>query len=232
MKIVLIHGQNHKGSTYHIGRMVAEKTSPEGTIAEFFLPGDLNHFCIGCYACVEDVTKCPFYEEKIRIMREVESADLLIFTTPTYCLRESAPMKSFMDLTFNYWMSHRPRKCMFSKKAVVISTAAGKGAKKAAKSVANALFYWGIPRIWTYGICVQAMNWDGIRDRKKQKIEKAASRIAAKVLRKDHVKAGLRTKALFMLMRMMQKANLGSGEADRSYWESNGWLAKERPWKN
>ena len=120
---------------------------------------------------------------------------------------------------------------MFSKKAVVISTAAGKGAKKAAKSVANALFYWGIPRIWTYGICVQAMNWGGIRDRKKLKIEKAASRIAGKALRTDHVKPGLRTRTLFMLMRMMQKANLGSGEADRAYWETNGWLAKERPWK-
>ena len=53
-------------------------------------------------------------------MTEVESADILIFTTPTYCLRASAPMKSFIDLTFNYWMSHRPRKCMFSKKAIVI----------------------------------------------------------------------------------------------------------------
>ena len=25
MRIALIHGQNHKGSTYHIGRMLAEK---------------------------------------------------------------------------------------------------------------------------------------------------------------------------------------------------------------
>lgn len=66
-------------------------------------------------------------------MSEVESADILIFTTPTYCLRASAPMKSFIDLTFNYWMSHRPRKCMFHKKAIVISTAAGTGAKKLLK---------------------------------------------------------------------------------------------------
>ena len=51
MKIVMIHGQNHKGSTYHIGRMVAGKISPEGTLAEFFLPRDLNRFCTGCYAC-------------------------------------------------------------------------------------------------------------------------------------------------------------------------------------
>ena len=34
-----------------------------------------------------------------------------------------------------------------------------------------------------------------------------------------------------MLMRMMQKANFGSGEADRAYWEKNGCLDKERPWR-
>lgn len=52
MKITLIHGQNHKGSTYHIGKMLAEKF--EGvTITEFFLPKDLEHFCLGCYQCIE-----------------------------------------------------------------------------------------------------------------------------------------------------------------------------------
>ncbi len=231
MKIVMIHGQNHKGSTYHIGRMIASKISCEENIVEFFLPRDLNHFCVGCYACIEDVTKCPFYEEKNKIMTEVESADILIFTTPTYCLRASAPMKSFIDLTFNYWMSHRPRKCMFSKKAIVISTAAGSGAKKAVKDIADALFYWGIPYILSYGITIQAMNWSGIKDKKMQQIEKDTTRIANKILKKNFVKVGIKTKAMFMLMRMMQKANFGSGDADRAYWEKNGWLDKKRPWK-
>ena len=72
-------------------------------------------------------------------MDAVEAADLLIFTTPTYCLHASAPMKSFLDLTFTYWMPHRPRKCMFSKKAVVVSTAAGSGAKSAPKDITSAL---------------------------------------------------------------------------------------------
>ena len=36
MNIVIINGQNHKGSTYHIGRMLAERVG--GDIAEFFLP--------------------------------------------------------------------------------------------------------------------------------------------------------------------------------------------------
>ena len=232
MKIVMIHGQNHKGSTYNIGRMIANKIAKEEDIVEFFLPRDLNHFCVGCYTCIEDVTKCPFFEEKDKIMKEVESADVLIFTTPTYCLRESAPMKSFIDLSFNYWMSHRPRKCMFNKKAIVVSTAAGNGAKKAVNYVEQALFYWGIPYILTYGICIQAMNWDGVSDKKKQKIEKETTKIANKVLKKKNVGVGIKTKTIFMLMRMMQKANMMSGDADRAYWEEKGWLGKERPWAN
>ena len=114
---------------------------------------DLNHFCTGCYTCITDDKKCPFYEEKNRIMAEVESA----------------PMKSFIDLTFNYRMAHRPRKSMFHKKAVIISTAVGSGAEKAVKYIADVLFYWGIPYILPYGICIQAMNWNGVREKKKQK---------------------------------------------------------------
>lgn len=231
MKIVMIHGQNHKGSTYKIGRMIANKISREDDIVEFFLPRDLNHFCLGCYACIEDVTKCPFYEEKNKIMTAVESADLLIFTTPTYCLRASAPMKSFIDLTFNYWMIHRPRKCMFSKRAIVVSTAAGIGTKSAIKDITTTLLYWGVPSVITYGISVQAMNWTGIADKKKQKIEKDTTKIANKVLKRKRVKAGLKTKALFMMMRMMQKKDWGSGEAEKMYWDKNGWLGKEKPWK-
>ncbi|WP_010243966.1 NADPH-dependent FMN reductase family protein [Acetivibrio cellulolyticus] len=46
MKITMIHGQNHKGSTYHIGRLLAGKLAKEYEITEFFLPRDLNHFCL------------------------------------------------------------------------------------------------------------------------------------------------------------------------------------------
>ena len=46
MKIVLIHGQTHKGTTYHMGRVLAEKLTDNKNITEFFLPRDLNHFCV------------------------------------------------------------------------------------------------------------------------------------------------------------------------------------------
>lgn len=228
MRIVLIHGQNHKGSTYHIGKMLAEQFTGN-EVQEFFLPRDLEHFCLGCYSCIEDEEKCPFYAEKNRIMCAVERADLLIFTTPTYCMRASAPMKSFIDLTFTYWMSHKPRACMFSKKAVVISTAAGAGAKSAVKDITNTLFYWGIPYVKGYGISVQAMNWFQVTDKKRDKINSDMQKLARKIS-KQKLRVGIKTKFMFYIMRMMQRNNMGSGEAEKTYWNEQGWLDKERPW--
>lgn len=71
----------------------------------------------------------------------IKEADLFIFSTLTYCMRASAPMKSFIDLTFISWMPHLPKAYMFHKKAVVISTAAGMGTKKAIKDISTCLFY-------------------------------------------------------------------------------------------
>ena len=223
MKIVLIHGQNHKGSSYHIGKMLAEQFS-ENEINEFFLPKDLEHFCMGCYACITDEEKCPFYAEKKKIMDEVEKADLLIFTTPTYCLRASAPMKAFIDLTFTYWMSHRP------KRAVVISTAAGAGMKSATKDIQNTLFYWGVPYIKEYGIAVQAMSWEQVSDKKKARIKQDIEKLENKISNKRNVYVGFKTKFMFGIMRMMQKKGLGSSPEDKEYWKEKGWLDKKRPW--
>lgn len=228
MKITLIHGQNHKGSTYHIARMLAEQFA-NSDIQEFFLPKDLEHFCLGCYQCIENEENCPFYREKSRIMQAVENADLLIFTTPTYCMRASASMKAFMDLTFTYWMSHKPRACMFSKKAVVISTAAGTGTKTAIKDITNTLFYWGVPYIKEYGIAVQAMSWEQVSHEKKAKINADLVKLASRI-QKAKIHIGIKTRFMFYMMRMMQIQDWGAGQAEKEYWKNHGWLGNKRPW--
>ena len=231
MKIVMLNGQKQKGSTYHIGRMIVDKVSGENEVKEFFFPKDLNHFCAGCYKCIEDQTACPYYEEKKIIMDAVEEADLLVVTTPTYCMHISAPLKSFLDMTFDYWMPHRPRKCMFSKRAVIVSTAAGSSTKHAMKDVEDSLFNMGIPSITKYGLAVQAMNWEGVAPKKKAKIEKGTDRIAAKLSSSKKPHVGIKTKFMFNMMGMMQKNGWGSSPVEKEYWEQNGWLAKDRPWK-
>ena len=61
MQIVIIHGQNHRGSTYHIGKMVADALG--GTVTEFFLPRDFGSFCVGCNNCfMKDESLCPHHE--------------------------------------------------------------------------------------------------------------------------------------------------------------------------
>lgn len=62
MKIAMINGQNHKGSTYHIGKMLADKLG--GEVTEFSLPRDFGHFCVGCNQCiVKDEKLCLYYKE-------------------------------------------------------------------------------------------------------------------------------------------------------------------------
>ena len=231
MKITVIHGQNHKGSTYHIAKLLVDSISCEKEVSEFFLPKDLNHFCIGCYACIEDEAKCPYYAEKTAIIREIEQSELLIFTTPNYCMAPSAPMKSFIDLTFTYWLSHKPRACMTSKRAVVISTTAGMGAGQAIKPIARTLSYWGVPWIKKYGISVQAMGWDSVSDKKKAKLAKDMTALAKKLSTQKPPRVTLKTKLMFNMFAGMQKANFGSSPTEKAYWQAQGWLSGKRPWK-
>lgn len=232
MKIALVHGQNRKGSSYNIGRFLADKIAGDKDIKEFFLPKDLGGiFCLGCYQCIKNPASCPYFQQKQKIMDAILDSDLLIFTSPTYCMLPSAGMKTFMDLTFNYWMVHRPDAGMFNKKAVVISTAAGMGAGKVTKEIANTLFYWGIPKISRLGFAVQAMNWESVKPDKKNKIEKSVTKLAAELSKNKKVRVGIKTKFMFNIMRMMQKNGMGSSPEEKEYWQSNGWLDSNRPWK-
>ena len=231
MKIVMLNGQNHKGSTYHIGRMIADKIEGKNEITEFFFPKDLNHFCAGCYQCIEDVSACPYYEEKKKIIETIDAADILIVTTPTYCMHMSAPLKSFFDLTFDLWMAHRPMESMFKKKAVIVSTAAGTGIKSAMKDVEDCLFYLGILEIYKYGMAVQAMSFDGVSADKKEKIEKKTTMLARKLSKTATPSVGIKTRFMFWMMGMMQKKGWNSSPIETEYWKEKGWLDGKKPWK-
>ena len=231
MKIVMLNGQNHKGSTYNIGKSIADKIEGDNEIKEFFFPRDLNHFCLGCYKCIEDQSACPFYEEKKTIVEAIDKADLLIVTTPTYCMHMSAPLKSFFDLTFDLWMPHRPMKSMFKKKAVIVSTAAGTGVKSAMKDVEDCLFYLGVPSITKYGLPVQASSWAEVSDKLKAKIDKDTSAIARKLSSGDKASVGIKMRFMFSMMKMMQKKGWNSSPVETEYWKSMGWLDNKKPWE-
>lgn len=77
----------------------------------------------------------------------MDEADVLIFTTPVYVYHCTGSMKAFLDHYGYRWMVHRPEQKMFTKQAVVISTAAGSGTKSANKDIADSMFFWGVQKL-------------------------------------------------------------------------------------
>ncbi|HBG66747.1 MAG TPA: flavin reductase [Treponema sp.] len=228
MKIALIHGQNHKGSTYHIARDVAARIG--GDCVEFFLPKDFSSFCTGCTMCFKSSEKkCPHYAMLAPITQAMDEADVIILASPVYVYHATGAMKAFLDHYGYRWMVHSPEPSMFKKQAVCVATAAGAGMGSCIKDMADSLFFWGIARQYHLGFAVAAVSWDAVDEKKKQRIGRKVSRVARKIQeRAGKVRPGLKTRAFFFLMRMLQKK--GWNERDVLYWKERGWDGKARPW--
>lgn len=229
MKITIIHGQSHKGSTYHIAKILAEKL--RGEVTEFFLPRDFGSFCVGCTNCFKKSEMlCPHYEPLKPITQAIDNADVIILASPVYVYHATGAMKAFLDHFGYRWMVHRPEEKMFLKQAVCISTAAGGGMRSTTKDMADSTFFWGIAKTYRYGIGVREVSWDRVSDKIKYHIEKKTTTLARIIQKKDgNVKPSIKARAFFSIMRLVQKN--GWNEADTNYWHEKGWTDKKRPWK-
>ena len=83
MRVAIIHGQNHKGATYHVARELADKLG--GDTVEFFLPRDFGEFCVGCTQCfTAGEERCPHRERLAPITKALDEADVIILASPVY----------------------------------------------------------------------------------------------------------------------------------------------------
>ncbi len=231
MKITVIHGQEHHGSTYNITRLFLDKLAGEKTeIVEFFMPHDTPPFCVGCFNCfVKGELFCPHAEIVQPVVRAIEEADLVVLDSPCYVFGITGQLKTFLDHMGYRWMGHRPHPHMFRKIGLAVSTAAGAGAKKVTEDLRRQFFFWGIPRSYGYAKNIRAINWEGVPAKKKARIEKEVTRLAKKIVNSlGKVKPGIKTKAVFKAMGMMQKTDLNP--TDREHWAKYGWLSGKTPW--
>lgn len=228
MKITVIHGQSHKGSTYHIAHSLADKLG--GEITEIFLPQDFREFCTGCTACfTESEKKCPHYEKLSYITGAIDEADVLILASPVYVYHATSAMKALLDHYGWRWMVHRPEESMFSKQAVCISTAAGAGMKSANRDMADSAFWWGVARIYKYGVAVREISWGNVSEKKKSEVDRKLFALAKRISkRQGHIKPSVKTRMFFSIMRQMQKN--GWNKVDMEYWKGKEWTDRKRPW--
>ena len=229
IKVVVIHGQSHKGSTYHIAHNLALKISED--ITEFFLPKDFGDFCLGCNSCFNySEERCPHHKKLSPITKALDEADVIILASPVYVYHVTGPMKAFLDHFGYRWMVHRPSESMFKKQGVCISTAAGSGTKSANKDMADSLFFWGVPKIYKFGANVQAVNWQSVSEKRKEKYDQQLTSLAKTIIRNHgKVKPNYKTKSTFSFIRQLQLK--GFFPNDAKYWKEKGWLDKKRPWQ-
>lgn len=233
MNITVIYAtqRKSKSSTYNIAqRFLRQLSDADTVVAEFFLPQSMPNFCRGCWNCFTDFTKCPDYGHLEPIIAAMLQADLLIFTAPVYVFHVPGQLKAFLDHFGYQWMSHRPRKEMFRKQALLISTAAGGGTKSTLKDLKDSMSFWGVGRIYTFARNIHAADWDTIDEGKQQKFLREIDKLSLRIKAESrNVTPSLKVKALFYAMRFMHK-KFKFNPVDVQYWEDQGWLAKQRPW--
>jgi len=224
MKITVIHGQKHHGSTWNTTHLLLNQLiSEDDECNEFFvneIPG-----CIGCFTCImKDEEKCPHRSLTEPIIQAIEQADLIVVETPNYCMGMTGQLKTFFDHMAYRWMSHRPLDEMKNKVAIAVSTTAGAGASTASKQIARQLFWWGIPKVYRLNQAVAVAKWEDVKPETKLKIEQKAMRIAQKV-KKNHARGrrGLRQEFIFKVIGHMQKSGSGIPK-DATYWKEHGWI--------
>lgn len=237
MKIAVVNGTQKRGVTYRLKELFLEGFE-NASVTEFYLPGDAPVFCCGCARCVtEGEEACKDCGQISPIRRAIEEADLLVFTSPAYVLHATGAMKAFLDHCATYFLPHRPREVMFSKRAVVITQCLGAGGRSAAKDIKDSLSWWGISRIGVYsGALMGDIVWENLPEKRRIKLEKGIKKLAGKFTKADYsrpARVGTKVKIKFMFSRMIIKSIFKDHpeSKDAVYWQKCGWLGKARPWK-
>lgn len=140
MKIIIINGSYRKnGATALILHEMYKKlgTYPNVEI-QFYNVADLNlKYCVGCCKCYES-GKCIFNDDIENLSKNIETADGIIISSPTYASNVSGQMKVLIDR--GHFVIEQ---LLFRKYAVSISTYENYGGKDTSKVLNRLLSYSG-----------------------------------------------------------------------------------------
>jgi multimeric flavodoxin WrbA len=204
-------------------------------ITEFFLPKDMPNFCRGCFNCIfKGEGMCPDRQYIEPIKKAILEADLIVMTSPVYCLAESGQIKALLDHFGFMFMTHRPEESVFNKIGLSVVTAAGAGMKGAQKTLKTSMKWWGVKKQFQYLRAVAASSYNEIQPKNLKKMEEETSKLAIKIRKalehKDHLKPNFTSRALFFIMKLMHKGHPEWNELDASYWKDQGFLDGKKPW--
>ena len=225
MEIVVLHGQSHKGSTWHVTKLLLDELNPKIDSIVEFQTNDIKP-CLGCFTCIiKDEALCPHRAVIGQIIEAIEQADIIIAESPNYCMGMSGQLKVLFDHMGYRWMSHRPHPAMKQKIGIAVSTTAGMGAGKVTKDIVRQMFWWGVAKTYHLPFTVAAMGWDDVKEDRKTKLRKKVKKLSQKIIKRlNKVKPGIRSRFIFNMMRTMQRGKNSWNPVDRKHWEECGWI--------
>ena len=218
MKCLIIHASYRKGNTYQVSKLLKSYMQTNGHVEyeELFLSKLNLPFCIGCNRCFlkgEDV--CPHRSIIQPIVEKIIHCDGLIIATPTYSLQVPGLLKCWLDhMSYHF---HRPS--FFNKKALVITTTAGGGAKSTGRYIKKVLECWGINHVHLLPLRCFSFSYIPSKEDLGQ-ISLAADVFYAEVASKKLHTPSMERLFLFNLWRSMATSGKESSTADFAYWSS------------
>ena len=216
MKCVVIHGSPRKGNTWEVLDLVKEEMNNNGNyeFKDIELRKENIGTCIGCFNCIfKGENMCPHKESMSKIIKEIDSSDAFIITTPVYSMQVSGILKNFIDhMSFNF---HRPR--YFTKKALVIVTTAGGGHTDTANYIKSVLHYWGVNRVNTLPIAYRSFE---LTDKNRDKVLKGARDFALELNSGKLHKPSTKSVIMYNMWKCMSKEKYKDGSADYDYWKN------------
>ena len=229
MKVLTIFATPHKGNTREVTDLFLEEFKDD-ELDEIVLPNDFNNICFGCANCIlKGEDKCPHYSSVDPILKKIEEADLLIIATPILVGSYSSGLKALLDHLAYIWLVHRPKESMFSKVGLIVTTAGGSGVKDTVKLLKKNLLYFGVPKVYNYGVTTMKMKGNYVDYNKKDKIKKQVQSKVKKINKSlAKRKVGFKTRFFYILFKMTQKN--GWNKTDVDYWNNQGWLNGKKPY--
>ena len=167
-KVVAIVGSYRQGGTIDTAvEAILEGAREKGAETEVVQLRDAHvEFCRNCRICTQqpgaERGTCPIEDDMDRILRELESADVVVLGSPVNYWNVTAIFRRFMErlLGFAYWPWGNPgpmlRKTVPTRKAVLVASSAAPGfliplmtgAARALRTTAAMLGAKPVARLW------------------------------------------------------------------------------------
>jgi multimeric flavodoxin WrbA len=226
-KVVVILGSPRKnGNTIGIVRKIEKNVKEIDPNVEFnyiYLIDKNLKYCQGCCFCLRAGGEaCLIKDDAKDILKEMRSADGLIFASPGYAHQVSGLYKNFMDRFM--FLDHLPE--FIGVPAIIVSTSGGDGVGAVPKYMYNwGIRWWGCDVIDKLGIAY-AFYFLSKRYRNKvdKRLQKTARKFHEAMVNKKLKRPTLSQYFVFMWNRTETKMGPKTMPARYKHWESRGWL--------